>query len=137
MAKTFHLEILTPERVLFSGEVLSLKAPGVLGQFQLLAQHAPLVAQIDIGVLEVVFPNGLRRYFATSGGFVEVKANRAVVLAEAAEAAEEIDIPRAQAALQRAQQRLREPNWDRARAEAALKRAQNRLQVAARYGEAG
>lgn len=137
MAKSFHLEIVTPERVVYSGDVVSLSAPGVLGGFQVLAGHAPMLAQIGVGVLKVVFPNGVQRYFATSGGFVEVKGPRVVVLAETAEAAEEIDVRRAQAAFDRAQRRLKEdgPDVDRVRAQAALARAQNRLRVAHLEGQ--
>jgi F-type H+-transporting ATPase subunit epsilon len=129
--KPFRLEIVTPERVMFQGEASSLTAPGVMGSFQVLYNHAPLIAAIGVGELKVKDPGGADSYFATAGGFVEVNRNRVVVLAESAEQAGDIDVKRAREARDRAQQRLRErESVDIARAEAALARAMNRLRVA-------
>lgn len=131
--KPFHLEIVTPERVVFQGEATSLTAPGVLGSFQILHSHAPFLSAIGIGELKVKAPDGADTLYATGGGFVEVKENRVVVLAESAEAAAAIDVKRARAARERAEKRLREREAvDIARAEAALARAVNRLKVAER-----
>lgn len=130
--KTFHLEIVTPRNVVFQGEVLSVSAPGVLGGFQVLIHHAPMFAAIEVGVLKVVDQTGKEIRYATSGGVVEVRNNKVLVLAETAEAAEEIDIARAEAARDRAKKRLhdRTPDIDIQRAELALARALNRLRVA-------
>lgn len=130
--KTFHLEIVTPRNVVFQGEVLSVSAPGVLGGFQVLIHHAPMFAAIEVGVLKVVDHTGKEIRYATSGGIVEVRNNKVLVLAETAESAEEIDVARAEAARDRAKKRLhdRTPDIDVERAELALKRALNRLRVA-------
>lgn len=129
--KPFRLEIVTPERVVFQGEAASLTAPGVMGSFQVLYNHAPLIAAIGIGELKVKNREGADSYLATGGGFVEVNDNRVVVLAESAEPAGGINVKRAREARERAQQRLRErQSVDIARAEAALARAMNRLRVA-------
>lgn len=131
MAKTFRLQVITPERVVFDEEVESAVLPGEEGFFGLLANHAPLVAALRIGPVSLRV-RGQRRRLAVAGGVCEFAGNRAVVLTDAAERAEEIDVARARAALERARARLadREGNWDHARARAALQRALTRLRVA-------
>ncbi len=130
--KTFHLELVTPRRMIFSGDVESFRAPGLEGSFQVLHSHAPLLAAIGVGEVEVRDGSGAEHRYATSGGFVEVHDNRVVMLAETAEAAEEIDAERARAAEQRARTRIGEhaAGVDVDRARAALHRALNRLRVA-------
>lgn len=130
--KTFYLEIVTPRKVIFQGDVLSVSAPGVMGGFQVLIHHAPMFAAIEIGVLKVVDSSGNELRYATSGGIVEVRNNKILVLAETVESPDEIDIPRAEAARDRAKKRLqhRTPELDIRRAELALARALNRLRVA-------
>ncbi len=130
--KRFHLEIITPTRVVFRDEVTSLSAPGVEGGFQVLYNHAPFLTTLQPGELKVKDKDGNDTIFAASGGFVEVNANRVVVLADAVEKASEIDLPRAEAAKARAEERLqrRDPDLDVERAHGALARALNRLRVA-------
>jgi F-type H+-transporting ATPase subunit epsilon len=132
--KPFKAEIVTPSRIVFSGDVVSVSAPGVLGGFQVLFNHAPMISSIGIGMLTVKAPDGLDQRYATSGGFVEVRNNAVLVLVESAERAEEIDLARAEAARDRAEKRLQEKADDLnlARAEASLQRALNRLRVAGR-----
>ncbi|HXG38955.1 MAG TPA: F0F1 ATP synthase subunit epsilon [Bacteroidota bacterium] len=129
--KAFSLEIITPTRVVFRDEATSLSAPGVLGRFQILYDHAPFLTAIGIGELKVKDKSGNDTIYATSGGFVEVSANKVVVLADAVEKASEIDVARAQAARTRAQERLHHPgpDIDVERARAALARALNRLRI--------
>ncbi|MER3525060.1 MAG: F0F1 ATP synthase subunit epsilon [Ignavibacteria bacterium] len=129
--KAFQVEIITPTRVLFEDEATSLSALGVEGNFQVLYDHAPFLTAIGVGEIKLKDKNGTDTIYATSGGFVEVRANHVVVLADAVEKASEIDVPRAEAAKARAEQRLRQhdPEIDLARAQAALARALNRLRV--------
>jgi F-type H+-transporting ATPase subunit epsilon len=133
--KSFKLEIITPRRVIFSGSVTSFSAPGVVGGFQVLYNHAPLLAAIGIGEAKLLDEAGNEVRYATSGGFVDVLHNHVTVLAETAERAEEIDLQRAKAAKERADRRLRErhedTDFDRARI--ALARALNRIRVAGRH----
>jgi F-type H+-transporting ATPase subunit epsilon len=130
--KSFSLEIVTPKKVVFSGVVTSFSAPGVVGSFQVLRSHAPLLSTTRIGIVKVVDAAGREMRFATSGGFVEVHDNKVVMLAETAERSDEIDVNRAEAARDRAKKRLegkrREIDVERARL--ALHRALNRLKVA-------
>jgi len=130
--KSFTLEIVTPRKVVFKGDVVSFSAPGVLGGFQVLYSHAPLLSELQIGEVKFVDANGKEARYATSGGFVEVKNNHVVMLAETAERSDEIDIERAKAAQARAQKRLSEKDADLDRASVALARAINRLRTVQR-----
>ncbi len=130
MAKSFHLEVVTPDRSLLSEEVVSLVAPGVQGYLGVLANHAPLVTELGIGVLRIRYPDDTEEHVAIEGGFMEVAHNRVLILADAAERPQDIDIQRAREALLRARQRLNDPTMDHERARAALERAINRLRVA-------
>jgi F-type H+-transporting ATPase subunit epsilon len=126
-----RLDIVTAERVVFSEEVDIVVAPGVLGELGVLPHHAPLMTTLEPGELKV--RKGAEEYsVAISGGFLEVRPDRIIILADAAERADEIDIARAEAAKQRAQQRLTHPapEVDLAQAEAALRRSLARLKVA-------
>jgi len=107
-------------------------APAEGGYLGILAGHAPLIAEITIGELQVREPAGPVRLFAIASGLLRVTPSRVDVLADTAEAAEEIDRSRAEAALARARQRLenREAGSSFERAQAALHRALNRLHVA-------
>jgi F-type H+-transporting ATPase subunit epsilon len=132
--KIFKLEIVTPKKIVFSGEVSSFSAPGVLGGFQVLKSHAPLLSTVAIGEVKFVDKEGSESRFATSGGFVEVHEDKVMMLAETAERAGEIDVVRAEAARDRARKRLAEKSseTDVDRARLALFRAMNRLKVADR-----
>ena len=126
----FSLEVVTPEGVVFSKEVVSFKAPGAEGQFGVLANHAPFMTSLEIGVIEAADEQDTY-LLATSGGFSEVLPHKTIILAETAEIKEKIDADRAEASLQRAQERLalKDPNIDIDRARLSLMRALNRLRV--------
>ncbi len=128
---TIRLDIVTAERVVYSGEVDMLVAPGVQGQLGILPHHTPLMTTLGEGELRV--RKGEEEFsMAISSGFLEVRPDRVIVLADAAERAEEIDIARAEEAKRRAQEQLahRTPVTDAAQAEAALHRALTRIKVA-------
>lgn len=129
--KEFELEIVTPRKIAFSGQVESFSAPGVLGGFQVLHSHAPLLSNLRVGEVKVLDVEGKETRYATSGGFVEVRNNKVVMLAETAERSDEIDVERAKAAAERAKQRLagNKGAVDADRARLALQRALNRLKV--------
>jgi F-type H+-transporting ATPase subunit epsilon len=130
--KAFKLEIVTPKKVVFSGDVTSFSAPGVVGSFQVLRNHAPLLSATTVGAVKVVDAAGAETRYATSGGFVEVNDNKVVMLAETAEPSDAIDVSRAEAARARAKKRLegKRSEIDVERARLALHRALNRLKVA-------
>lgn len=130
-AQTIALEVVTPERVVMQAQVDSIVAPATLGYLGVLANHAPLVTGLEIGVIRFR-QQGQQNLMAICGGFMEVKDNKAVILADTAETADQIDVDRASRARERAQQRLTQKphGLDYARAEMALKRALIRLRVA-------
>jgi F-type H+-transporting ATPase subunit epsilon len=135
---TVRLDIVTAERVVFSEDVDILVAPGILGQLGILPHHTPLMTTLEPGEL-LVRKSGEEISMAISGGFLEVRPDRIIVLADAAERADEIDMARAEAAKSRAQQRLTQPapEIDLAQAEAALRRALARLRVAGKRRKRG
>ena len=104
--RSFSLEIVAPDRVVFQGEATSVTAPGTLGGFQVLFNHAPLLSSLDVGPLKVKNTQGVDTVYATGGGYLEVRENNVVVLVESAEKPEEIDVERARAARVRAEERL-------------------------------
>ena len=130
---TTRLEIVTAERVVFSEDVDAVIAPGIEGQLGVLPHHAPLMTTLTPGEL-LVRKGGEEFALAITGGFVEVRPDRIIILADAAERVEEIDVARAEEAKRRAEERLKAPvaEVDLLRAEAALRRSLARLQVAAR-----
>jgi len=127
---SIKLDIVTAERVVFSEDVDMVVAPGVEGTLGILPHHAPLMTMLQPGELRVK-KGGDEVSLVVSGGFLEVRPDRVIILADTAERAEEIDIARAEAAKRRAQQRLIKPtpDIDMARAEAALARSLARLKV--------
>lgn len=130
---TMRLEIATAERVVYSEDVEILVAPGMDGQLGILPNHAPLLTALQPGEIRVV-REGEESYMAVSGGFLEVMANRVTILADTAERAEEIDIERAEEAMQRAQGRIETSvsDMDLQRALASIRRSQARLLAARR-----
>ncbi|MGE5364755.1 MAG: ATP synthase F1 subunit epsilon [Bacteroidota bacterium] len=133
--KELSLEVITPSKKEFSGMVKSITVPGSAGSFQVLYNHAPIISTFDVGFIKIINTEGVTFYFATSGGSIEVNDNKALILAESFEKSVDIDIDRAKAARQRAQDRLhqRDHNLDIKRAEAALARAVNRIMVFEKY----
>ncbi len=130
--KSFRLEIITPQTIVFRGDATSVSAPGVQGGFQVLYGHASILSALEIGKLLVKDTNGNDLVYATSGGFLEANHNTVVVLADTVESRDEINLERARSAKERALKRLRSKAEaiDVARAQASLARALNRIRVA-------
>lgn len=125
------VEIITAEQELYSDDVDMVIAPGAEGQLGILPHHAPLMTMLGPGELRLKKGDEEIVMVAT-GGFMEVMADRVVILADAAERAEDIDVDRAETARRRAEERIHQhaTDIDLARAEASLKRALVRLRVA-------
>lgn len=135
MAATFTLQITTPEREIFNREVISVTLPGMAGSFGVLASHAPLVAGLDAGTVEIRDADNTPLRLAIGSGFFQVLNNEAILLADSAEMASDIDAERATEAESRARARLAGQLEageliQRDRADAALKRARARLRTA-------
>jgi F-type H+-transporting ATPase subunit epsilon len=133
------LEIVTPERLAYSGEVDSVQVPGSEGEMGILPHHAPLVSMLGIGEL-VIRAGGGEDLFAIAGGFVQVRPDKVVVMAENADMASEIDLERAQEARREAERAIEtgyhEPA-DLAIARAQLQQALLRIRVAERRHREG
>jgi F-type H+-transporting ATPase subunit epsilon len=126
-----HLEIVSPEKLLFSGEVDYVTVPGKDGYLGILPGHAPMLSELQIG--EIRYKRGQEiGLFSCCEGFVEVLPDKVTVLADLAEKPEDISIERAREAKERAEKRLRskDPDIDFERAQQALRRALMRLDVA-------
>jgi F-type H+-transporting ATPase subunit epsilon len=125
------VDIVSPSGRVFNGEATRIKAPGVEGSFEVLKNHAPMIAAIEVGTIVVTGADGNPITIATSGGFVEVQNNTVSVVAETAELASDIDVERAKAAEQRAVEALANADPEvKAIMSKALDRARNRLRVA-------
>ncbi len=138
MAK-LHLDIVTAERRLLSeDDIDEVVAPGAEGQLGILPSHAALITTLQPGELRVK-KGGEEIEYVLSGGFMEVRDNKVVILADAAERADEIDLARAQEARRRAEEALaqREATVDLAMVEAALRRSLVRLRAAERRRRGG
>ena len=128
------LEIVTPERLAFSEEVDSVNCPGIDGELGILPHHAPLITTLGVAELRIR-RGGEEEYFAIAGGFLQVRPDKVVVMAETADMAAEIDIQKAEEARREAERALMEgfaEPADLSRARAALQRALLRIQVAER-----
>ena len=129
--KSYALEIRTPEKLVFAEQISSVTAPGVEGNFQILADHIPFLTILTTGVINIQTMDG-GRSLATSGGLFEVLSGRVTALLDTAEWSDEIDVERAEASRNRAKERLTSRgviDIDEIRAEAALKRALTRLKI--------
>jgi len=136
--KTFALDIVAPDRIVYKGRVRSFSAPGELGAFQVLYNHAQLLSSLVTGEIKFTDEDGMTVYYATSGGFVEVRNNKVLALVDAAERSDEIETDRANESKKRALERIksRKSDLDLTRAKRSLERANNRLKVAQRVTEA-
>jgi F-type H+-transporting ATPase subunit epsilon len=128
---TLQVEVVSPERILWTGEAEMVSARTVGGgEIAWLTGHAPFVGALDIGKVVVRPEAGTAdQLVAVHGGFVEVSHDRVTILSDVAELKEQIDVGRARAARERADQALR-ADADDVEAAAALRRADLRLQVA-------
>ncbi len=134
MAATFEVVILSADRTLYSGNSTSVVAPGIAGSFGVLPGHVPMVTALQTGELVITDEKSDIKRFAVSGGFIEITAEKTLILADSAELAEGIDIERARRSHERAMERMNssdhlehEINVERARL--SMLRALNRMRV--------
>ena len=126
------LEIVTPYGQILSEEVDEVSASGSEGDFGVLAGHVPFLTTLKIGILSYKKGNATVYVFVNSG-YVEVTAEKVIVMADSAEKATDIDVERAKASMKRAEERLKKAEEiDFARATASLERATIRIQLAQR-----
>ena len=134
-----RLEIVTPERQAYSDDVDAVVCPGTEGEIGVLPHHAPLLSTLGIGELRIRKGNQ-EESFAIAGGFLQVRPDKVVVIAELADLASEIDLEAAEAARREAERAIElgfEEPADLARARAAMERALLRIRVAERRHREG
>ena len=134
MAENIKLEVVTPETIVVSEEANIVAAPGTLGEFGVLKGHTPFMTTLKTGTIRYTDANGTEHYIFVSGGFAEALPDKVTILAESAERRRDIDLERAMAALERAQQRVvtdrKKEEIDFVRARGALERALHRVKLA-------
>jgi F-type H+-transporting ATPase subunit epsilon len=136
LPEAIELQVVTPERHVVAENVQSVQLPGKEGELGVLPGHAPLITELGIGVMSYR-KDGAARYLSVVQGYAEVLPDRVIVLAEIAERAEEIDVPRAQQAKDRAQAAMgKTPSGDAEwkTAAFALERSLVRLRTATHSG---
>jgi F-type H+-transporting ATPase subunit epsilon len=134
-----QLEIVTPEREAYSGQVDAVFCPGIEGELGVLPHHAPLLSTLGIGELRIR-TGGQEEYLAIAGGFVQVRPDKVVIMAELADLSSEIDLEAAEEARNEAQRAIQqgfEEPADLARARAAMERALLHIRVAERRHREG
>ena len=124
-----QVEVVSPERVLYSGEGDMVVARAADGDIAFLPGHAPFIGALGVAVVRVILPQSGEQAVAVHGGFVNVSNDHVIVLSDVAELPEQIDIPRAQEAKARAVAALQADEHDEDAAN-ALARANTRLEVA-------
>lgn len=129
--KYFHLEIITPDRVFYEGNIDMVEMNTTEGEIGVLPGHIPMTVIVKPGILSIHESGGGEKRAALHAGFAEILPDKVTVLAEIVEWPDEIDEQRAESAMKRAEERLRrrEASTDVARAETALQRAVARIQV--------
>jgi F-type H+-transporting ATPase subunit epsilon len=139
--RTLQVEVVTPDGQVYAGEVAMVVLPGVDGELGVLPRHQPLVTLLAIGETRIRTLSDEWDYIATGIGYAQVLFDKVLVVVDHGESAVGIDVSRAEEALERARERMRESGdlgaqaeIDYFRAEQALKRAENRLHVARRAG---
>ena len=125
---TLHVELVSPEQILYSGDADMVVCRTTDGEIAFLTGHAPVVGALGIAVVKIVEPGGDVQLAAVHGGFVEVSHDRVTILSDVAELASQIDLNRARQSAERAEAQLRETND--AECEASLRRAHVRIQLA-------
>ena len=131
MPKTFQLDIVTPTNVISEGQVEYLRAPSTEGLFGIMRGHATATILIDVGEIKIT-KDGKELYYATNGGFADIRPESVMLLVETAEKVSDIDKNRAESAIKRAKDRLQDNETDFKRAKAAIDRARNRIKISSR-----
>ena len=131
MAKTFQLDIITPTNVISEGQVEYLRAPSTEGLFGIMGGHSVATILMDIGEIKVT-KDGKEFYYATNGGFADIRPESVMLLVETAEKVSDIDKDRAEKAIKRAKEKLNGKEAYLTRAQDAITRARNRLKIISR-----
>lgn len=132
--KSLFLEIVTPSKIIYSGNVKSVTVPGELGSFQILYNHAPIISNLTIGEIKIVDDKDSVSYYATNGGFLMVFKNRITIISDSILKAEEIDVKKDENDLLRLKEELvqKRKTQDVSDLEIQIAQLQNRIRVSNR-----
>ncbi len=133
LPEKIKIEILTPQKRIYAGDVSAARIPGINGYFGVYPGHTPFLTTLKIGEIKIV-ADKQTTYFSTSDGVAEILPDSISILSETCEAASEIDQKRAEAAKERAGKRIQEgrKSWNVDRAQVALLRAVNRIKISSK-----
>ncbi|MBU4439722.1 MAG: ATP synthase F1 subunit epsilon [Acetobacterium sp.] len=123
MAETFRLKIIAPTGVFYDGDIERIVVRGTEGEFAILPGHTPLTTTLACSTFQIIFGDKSKKYGTLLGGFATINPEETIILTDAAEWPEDIDLERAKEAKDRALQRLKDSKYDAARAQIALQRA--------------
>ncbi|MDR4507153.1 MAG: ATP synthase F1 subunit epsilon [Candidatus Brocadiaceae bacterium] len=125
MAKTFTIEIVTPEKKVYTGTIEGVVAVGTEGSFGVLHGHAPFISELQAGILEITEENKKKVRFGLDGGFFEIIGNNAVVLTDTCVTKKEVDLEKVRGEKNAAEEALKREGTvsEKERAQAAIKRA--------------
>ncbi len=130
MDKLLNLEIVSPQKSIYKGQVEAVTVPGAKGEFQVLFNHIDLVSTLATGRIKILNDKKEEIYFASSGGVIEVRKNKVTILAEEIYAPEEIDVVITTAELESAKSKLFEPKSDKDEAFDKIQKEKNKLRIA-------
>jgi len=132
---TIHVDIVSAEGEIFTGEASMVFAPGMMGELGIAPRHAPLLTSLKPGEVRVQSPDGQEQHFYVSGGAMEVQPNLVTVLADTAIRAKDLDEGAALEAMRRAEEALRDrtDHFDVAQAQAELARAAAQLRTIQKF----
>jgi F-type H+-transporting ATPase subunit epsilon len=128
--KLLNLEIVSPQKSIYKGQVEAVTVPGAKGEFQVLFNHIDLVSTLATGRIKILNDKKEEIYFASSGGVIEVRKNKVTILAEEIYAPEEIDVVITTAELESAKSKLFEPKSDKDEAFDKIQKEKNKLRIA-------
>ena len=132
MSKTFQIDIITPTSITSISDASYLRVPSIDGLIGVQSKHANAIIALDIGEIKISDANGKNTYYATSGGFADIKPESTQLLLETIEQDQDIDKKRVEKSLERANKRMSDKEQDLNRLNSSLKRAKNRLHVISR-----
>jgi len=130
--KLLDIEIITPQKVIYTGKAASVAVPGTKGPFQILNMHAPIVSTLDIGLTKIVDEANKEIFYATGSGFTEVHKNTISILVESAFNAADINIDETREELAKSKEALKESKNDEL-LKVAILEAENKIKAAEKH----
>jgi F-type H+-transporting ATPase subunit epsilon len=134
--RLLDIDIVTPQRIIYSGKCAAVSLPGTKAPFQVLHNHAPIVSALELGAIKIINTDDSVTFYATEGGFAEVQNNKVSVVVETAETSAEIDAKAVSASIESLKEKLNASTilHEREELKLAIAKQENRLRVAMKQG---